>query len=132
MNTAIFRHGKYLSRMPPKSLDRNEFSTLLEAIVDKKMGLEDGAATLTKFTACCIALSSQFLEVEDIPQRWLICGGGRHNATMMQYLQEELCSNEIFDVDSLGWRGDLVEAECFAFLAVRVLYEKFHCHHNKL
>ena len=125
MNTAIFRHGKYLSRMPPKSLDRNEFSTLLEAIVDKKMGLEDGAATLTKFTACCIALSSQFLEVEDIPQRWLICGGGRHNATMMQYLQEELCSNEIFDVDSLGWRGDLVEAECFAFLAVRVLYEKF-------
>ena len=38
---------------------------------------------------------------------------------MMQYLQEELCSNEIFDVDSLGWRGDLVEAECFAFLAVR-------------
>ena len=36
MNTAIFRHGKYLSRMPPKSLDRNEFSTLLEAIVDKR------------------------------------------------------------------------------------------------
>ena len=44
---------------------------------------------------------------------------------MMQYLQEELCSNEILDVDSLGWRGDLAEAECFAFLAVRVLYEKF-------
>jgi len=27
------------------------------------------------------------------------------------------------DADDIGWRGDAIEAECFAFLAVRVLRE---------
>lgn len=43
----------------------------------------------------------------------------------MRDLKEELCTNEVIDVDALGWRGDAVEAECFAYLAVRVLYNKF-------
>jgi anhydro-N-acetylmuramic acid kinase len=125
VNNAIYTHGNYLSKVPPKSLDRNEFQILFETVSARGINIEDGAATLTRFTACCISLSTHFLDKHDRPKKWLICGGGRKNQTLMQDLKEELCTNEVIDVDALGWRGDAVEAECFAYLAVRVLYNKF-------
>jgi len=125
INHALHAHGRYLSQMPPKSLDRNEFQNLYENVSSEELSVEDGAATLTRFTASCIALAVRFLDKEDIPKKWLICGGGRKNQTLMQHLKEELCTTEIINVDKLGWRGDAVEAECFGYLAVRVFYDKF-------
>ncbi|TIV71186.1 MAG: anhydro-N-acetylmuramic acid kinase, partial [Mesorhizobium sp.] len=47
-------------------------------------------------------------------------GGGRRNPTMMAML-ESRAGVEVVQAEALGWKGDAVEAECFAFLAVRVL-----------
>ena len=104
----------YLRRKPPKSLDRYDFK--LDHVM--KLTPEDGAATLTAFTAACIAQSEKFLP--DLPGGYIICGGGRRNPAMMQALQERLQA-KVVSAEEAGWRGDDLEAECFAYLAVRSL-----------
>ncbi|WP_428408102.1 anhydro-N-acetylmuramic acid kinase [Hyphococcus sp.] len=104
----------YLRRKPPKSLDRYDFK--LDHV--KKLSLEDGAATLTAFTAACIAQSEKFLP--DLPGGYIVCGGGRRNPAMMKALSERL-EAKVVTAEDAGWRGDDLEAECFAYLAVRNL-----------
>ncbi|MEO1135867.1 MAG: anhydro-N-acetylmuramic acid kinase [Pseudomonadota bacterium] len=104
----------YLRRHPPKSLDRYDFK--LDPVI--KMTPEDGAATLTAYTAACIAQSEKFLP--EPPGGYIICGGGRHNPVMMAALRERLPA-EVVSAEDAGWRGDDLEAECFAYLAVRSL-----------
>ncbi|MFO1243496.1 MAG: anhydro-N-acetylmuramic acid kinase [Rickettsiales bacterium] len=101
----------YFEQLPPKSLDRNEFS--LEII--KHLSTEDGAATLTRLTA--EAVYKSLVHLPERPRRWLITGGGRHNPTMMAALRSLL--EHVTSVENVGWRGDFLEAEAFAFLAVR-------------
>ncbi len=102
----------YFARRPPKSLDRNAFSPA--AITG--LSLADGAATLTRFTARCVVHALGHLPSR--PRRWLVGGGGRHNGTMMRMLGEEL-GVAVEPVEAAGWNGDSLEAEAFAFLAVR-------------
>lgn len=102
----------YFAAPPPKSLDRHAFS--LDAV--QALSLEDGAATLTAFSAEGIAKVSAFFP--KAPRSWVVCGGGRHNATLMQMLKDRVAGN-VLSSDTLGWRGDAVEAEAFAYLAVR-------------
>ncbi len=97
---------------PPKSLDRNDFP----ATPVKSLGLADGAATLTAFTVQSVAASRRHLP--RAPRRWLVTGGGRHNATMMRGLAAAL-GVPVEPVEAVGWQGDCLEAQCFAFLAVR-------------
>ncbi len=97
---------------PPKSLDRDDFS--LKPV--EHLSLADGAATLTAFTAAATARILGHLPA--MPQRWLVTGGGRHNRTLMAILAGVL-GVPVESVDTLGWRGDSLEAEAFAFLAVR-------------
>ncbi|PQA88993.1 anhydro-N-acetylmuramic acid kinase [Hyphococcus luteus] len=104
----------YLRRRPPKSLDRYDFK--LDHV--KKLSPEDGAATLTAFTAECIQQSEKYLP--EPPGGYIICGGGRHNPAMMTALRERL-EAEVVTAEDAGWRGDDLEAECFAYLAVRSL-----------
>ncbi len=104
----------YLRRKPPKSLDRYDFK--LDHVM--KLTPEDGAATLTAFTAACIAQSEKLLP--DLPGGYIICGGGRHNPAMMQALRDRL-EAKVVTAEDAGWRGDDLEAECFAYLAVRTL-----------
>lgn len=104
----------YLRRKPPKSLDRYDFK--LDQV--KKLPVEDGAATLTAFTAACIAQSEKFLP--DLPGGYIVCGGGRRNPAMMKALCERL-EAKVVTAEDAGWRGDDLEAECFAYLAVRSL-----------
>ncbi|MEM7188724.1 MAG: anhydro-N-acetylmuramic acid kinase [Pseudomonadota bacterium] len=106
----------YLDRRPPKSLDRNAFQPVRKAVQD--LSTEDGAATLTAFSAECVAASLSYMPVP--PTRWLICGGGRHNATMMRMLTERLDA-PVDPVEAVGLDGDMLEAQAFAYLAVRVL-----------
>lgn len=107
----------YLNRKPPKSLDRNEFEAMLK-VVDG-LSAEDGAATLTALTVECIADSLRHMPSR--PSRWLVCGGGRKNRTMMRMLSERL-EGKVETVEAAGLDGDMIEAQAFAFLAVRVLY----------
>jgi anhydro-N-acetylmuramic acid kinase len=98
----------------PKSLDRNDFT------VQAARGLSaaDGAATLTAFTAASVAHALTLLPVA--PRRLLVAGGGRHNPAMLRMIAER---TGLFPepVDALGWHGDGLEAEGFAYMAVRTL-----------
>ena len=103
----------FFDKMPPKSLDRNHFK--LAPIT--YMSLEDGAATLTEFTAASVMEASGYFP-EPVKQ-WLVCGGGRHNPAIMGALQQKL--ENVKPVDVLGWQGDALEAQAFGFLAMRSL-----------
>lgn len=104
----------YLRRQPPKSLDRYDFN--MDQVL--KLTPEDGAATLTAFTAACIAQSEKFLP--EPPGGYIVCGGGRRNPAMMKALSDRL-EADVVPAEGAGWRGDDLEAECFAYLAVRSL-----------
>lgn len=104
----------YLTAPYPKSLDRFDFT---DAMADS-LNDADGAATLTAFTTSAVGKALDILPRR--PRRLAVSGGGRRNPTMMRMLVER-AKVELVPVETLGWRGDAVEAECFAFLAVRVL-----------
>ena len=106
----------YLHRPGPKSLDRNDFHGVLIAM--DGLSTNDGAATLSEFTADCVAESVRHMPSP--PSRWLVCGGGRLNCTMMRMLGERLAA-PVDPVEAVGLDGDMLEAQAFAYLAVRVL-----------
>ncbi len=106
----------YFFESAPKSLDRNTFAN----IELKMQRQEDAVATLTTFTAETIARAVRLLPEE--PQLWVITGGGRKNRTMMQMLAERV-ENAVVPAELLDWPGDALEAEAWAFLAVRSLQE---------
>lgn len=96
----------------PKSLDRDHFD---RSPVDA-LSVEDGAATLTAFTALSVKRGADLLPAP--PLRWLVSGGGRQNPAIMGALRGALdCPVE--PVESVGWNGDAIEAQAFAFLAIR-------------
>ncbi len=109
--TALAHH--YFKEKPPKSLDRNSFAKLSFAA----LSLENGAATLAAFTAHAVAASAQWFGEQ--PKQWVICGGGRHNAAIMKNLAALLPN--VVPAESLGLNGDSMEAEAWAYLAVRSL-----------
>jgi anhydro-N-acetylmuramic acid kinase len=104
----------YFSQPLPKSLDRFDFSAALVG----GMGVEDGAATLTAF--CAAAVSRGLDVLPSRPREIIVCGGGRKNPVLMEELARRT-KVAVVDCDALGWHGDFVEAECFAYLAARVL-----------
>ena len=104
----------YFAKSAPKSLDRNDFS----GVSVQGCTLEDGAATLTAFTAHAVARARDHLR--SAPDTWLVCGGGRHNPTLMDALRSAL-GVDVQPVEAVGWQGDDLEAQAFAFLAVRAL-----------
>jgi anhydro-N-acetylmuramic acid kinase len=80
--------------------------------------LEDAVATLTEFTAA--AAEAALAHLPAAPKAWYVCGGGRHNAALLAALARRL--GDVRSVDSLGWAGDALEAQAFAYLAVRSLH----------
>ncbi len=106
--------NRYFALKPPKSLDRNDFP----ATPVQGLSPADGAATLVAFTVETVRRSLDHLPGK--PKRWLVTGGGRLNPTIMAALAEALKA-PVAPVDAVGWQGDFLEAQCFAFLAVRSL-----------
>ena len=106
----------YFARQPPKSLDRLEFACALAGSGLDALSPADGAATLVAFTAEAVAVAA----LPTRPLRWLITGGGRHNPSIMAALRQRL-GGPVDPVEAVGWDGDALEAQCFGFLAVRVL-----------
>lgn len=100
----------------PKSLDRADFG--LGAV--RGLSLADGAATLTAFTAATVAQALR--HVGERPARILVSGGGRHNPALMAMLAART-GMPVAAVEAAGWDGDGLEAEAFAYLAVRVIKE---------
>jgi anhydro-N-acetylmuramic acid kinase len=101
----------YFAAVPPKSLDRYDFS--LDPV--RGLSLEDAAATLTAFTVEAVRLAMLWLEA---PNGLIVCGGGRHNPAIMAGLRAAL-PFPVRSAEDAGWRGDSIEAEAFAYLAAR-------------
>ena len=105
----------YFQAPAPKSLDRLDFSRALAASGLGGLSPADGAATLVAFTAGAVAAA----RFPAPPIRWLVCGGGRHNPAIMAALRTGLAA-PVEPVETVGWDGDALEAQCFGFLAARV------------
>lgn len=109
-----FLDNPFFGKPLPKSLDRNEFHARA-ALVDP-LSDADGAATLAAFT-----VEATLKVLEQLPRRpvrWLVTGGGRHNATFMRLFAARL-GVPVEPVEAVGWDGDALEAQCFGYLAIR-------------
>ncbi|MCA0301575.1 MAG: anhydro-N-acetylmuramic acid kinase [Proteobacteria bacterium] len=109
-----FAEHRYFAKLPPKSLDRGDFSDGWA----EGLSVADGAATLTRGTARAIALAARHFPAP--AAQWVICGGGARNPTLLKAIAEET-RGTVVTADSLGWNGDALEAQAFGFLAVRSL-----------
>jgi anhydro-N-acetylmuramic acid kinase len=115
---ARFLAHPYFAKPPPKSLDRNEFRRAAGAVV-KNPGIEDSAATLTALTAAAVARVVPLLPRP--PKTWIVSGGGARNPTLMRMLGEHLAPARVESAHAAGWSVDSLEAQAFAYLAVRSL-----------
>ncbi|WP_293444624.1 anhydro-N-acetylmuramic acid kinase [Planktotalea sp.] len=111
----LFLTETYFARIPPKSLDRNDFSIMLELV--RKLSDADAAATMTAMSAAAVMQAME--HCPSLPTRVFVCGGGRHNPVMMHMLREAL-DCPVDPVEDVGLDGDMLEAQAFAYLAVRV------------
>lgn len=111
----LFLDEPYFLKMPPKSLDRDGFSDMLDLV--RELDDADAAATMTAMAAAAVMRGME--HCPSPPARLLVTGGGRHNPVMMQMLRAGLdCPVE--PVEAVGLDGDMLEAQAFAYLAVRV------------
>lgn len=111
--TAMLDHP-YFDLPPPKSIDREDFT--IQPV--SGLSLADGAATLTAFSVHAIELALR--QLPQRPRAIFVAGGGRHNGTMMRMLRD-VCAVDVRPVGDLGWDGDGLEAQGFAYMAVRSL-----------
>ena len=109
---ATYMDNPWFTESPPKSLDRHDFTlTSVEGFSPA-----DGAATLVALTVQSISATREHFPAP--PAHIHVCGGGRHNSMIMNGLQTAL-GIFVKPVEDIGLRGDLIEAEAFAYLAVR-------------
>ena len=111
---AAFLGHPFFDRTPPKSLDRDDFT----AFDDAGLSPADGAATLTAMTAAAVARAAAHFPAP--VRQWLVTGGGRHNPVLMDELARRLAA-PVAPVEAVGWDGDALEAQAFAYLAIRSL-----------
>ncbi|MEM9911551.1 MAG: anhydro-N-acetylmuramic acid kinase, partial [Pseudomonadota bacterium] len=111
-----FLEDGYFRKVPPKSLDRDAFASLLARVSD--LSDADAVATLTAIAAASVLQSME--HCPSPPERVLVCGGGRRNKVMMAMLRAALDA-QVDPVEAVGLDGDMLEAQAFAYLAVRVL-----------
>jgi anhydro-N-acetylmuramic acid kinase len=105
----------YFYKLPPKSLDRDDFAGLAGAVAH--LSDADGAATLAFAVAASVAQG--LAHCRTVPARLLVTGGGRRNPTIMRMLARAT-GIAIAPAEDAGLDGDMLEAQAFAYLAVRV------------
>ncbi len=122
-NEIIFEQAQelYANR---ENKEKNSFDTSdFDISFSRGLSLEDGAATLTEFTASIIgesisSLTSNNLKVKKV----LICGGGRKNKVLINRIMKYITSDiNVKLIDEFGLDGDFIESQAFAFLAIRTL-----------
>ncbi len=111
---ALLMAHPYFAASGPKSLDRFDFA--FDPV--RPLSLKDAVATLTAFTAEAISIAINGLS--ERPTRLIACGGGRHNPALMSEIRDR-AGVPVTTAETEGWRGDAIEAEAFAYLAVRAV-----------
>jgi anhydro-N-acetylmuramic acid kinase len=109
---ARFLAQPYFDRAPPKSLDRDEFADAMAL----SLSPADGAATLTAIVAAAVKRGAEHFPAP--AKRWLITGGGRRNPAVIVALAQALGVTPA-PVEAVGWDGDALEGQAFAYLAAR-------------
>jgi anhydro-N-acetylmuramic acid kinase len=110
----LFLAESYFRKIPPKSLDRDDFALMLDLV--RELSDADAAATMTAMAATAVMQGME--HCPELPEKLLVTGGGRKNPVMMRMLEVGLdCPVE--PIESVGLDGDMLEAQAFAFLAVR-------------
>lgn len=112
---ADFLNHPYFFRMPPKSLDRDAFADLSRAV--EPLSDADAAATLTM--GCAASVAQGLTACPAAPGALYVTGGGRHNATLMAMIADQT-DIPVRPIEDAGFDGDMLEAQAFAFLALRV------------
>jgi anhydro-N-acetylmuramic acid kinase len=112
---ARYLDESFFQKPPPKSLDRNDFPPLDPAAAR----LRDGARTLAHVTAAAIAKARDFMPAP--PAVWILCGGGRSNRAIVAELAAMVGERHVALAEEAGLNGDAMEAEAWAYLAVRSL-----------
>jgi len=102
---------------PPKSLDRDAFAHVAGELAT--FFVADGAATLAALTVKAIGRAVAHLPAA--PRSWIVAGGGARNRTLMWMLGQELSPASVETADTVGWSADALEAQAFAYMAVRSL-----------
>jgi anhydro-N-acetylmuramic acid kinase len=101
----------FFSKPLPRSADRFDF----DHVDVSGMSVEDGAATL-----CAVTVRAIVKAVKQTPKPpavvW-VTGGGVHHPVIMRMLTESF--GNVQNVRQMGLNPDTLEAECFAWLAVR-------------
>ncbi len=105
----------YFTQTPPKSLDRADFARFDLA----GLSLPDALASAAHIIASSIVLSRQHFPKE--PRRWIVAGGGARNPTLVKLLRERLAPAKVQTAEEVGWQSSAIEAQGFAFLAVRAM-----------
>lgn len=119
----------YLDKAPPKSLDRGFLPEKGKAYTNADMNAwdvsgvwdltpESAMATLSHFTAATIAAAAKHFP--QAAHEWYVCGGGRHNAFLMDLISKKIDA-PVKSINELGYNGDSIESEGFAYLAMRHL-----------
>jgi anhydro-N-acetylmuramic acid kinase len=114
---AAFLSHPYFARRPPKSLDRDAFPDLSRAVAT--LSDADAAATLAAAAAAAVARGLDLCPGP--PRRLMVTGGGRRNPTLMAMIAD-LSGLPVAPVEAAGLDGDMLEAQAFAYLAVRVMH----------
>jgi len=112
---ADFLKRPFFQKMPPKSLDRNDFVDCIDAV--RGLSDEDAAATLTALAAASVARGMEHCPRP--PSRVLVSGGGRKNPLLMAMLDAGIDA-KVDPIEAVGLDGDMIEAQAFAYLAMRV------------
>ena len=107
----------FFDQKPPKSLDRNAFA--FANIGLPEFSVPDGAATLSALTVEAVARTVPHLP--ERPKAWIVAGGGARNRTLMTMLKMRLAPARVETADQAGFSADALEAQAFAYLAVRAL-----------
>ncbi len=105
----------FFNKKPPKSLDRSYFD---EICVNSAINLtlEDAAATFVQVLTEGLIKCIKFFP--EPPKLILVSGGGRKNKSIIKSL-ENLINIKVLLIDEEDYDGDSIEAEAFAYLAVR-------------
>lgn len=108
---------EFFQRPAPRSADRYDFDVINDM---DDLSIENGAATLAAFTT--LAAVYTLNDMAEKPRSVIICGGGRHNKGMMWMLREHLDAT-VKTSEEVGWNSDAIEAQAFAYLAVRAKWK---------
>ncbi len=116
--STLMKH-KFLALYPPKAADRDTFKEKCEHL--EGLSLSDGAATSTAFIAEAVAYSLA-IYVPEMPKKMVVCGIGAQNPTLLRFLRQRLQGMDVINSAEEGWKPEAVEAQAYAFIAARRLY----------